>query len=81
MNYETVKAFNNEKLELSRYRALLDKLKGSALSVQSTLARLNMGQTAIYTTGLTINLLLAAWDVSTGRLTPGDFVMIQALFM
>lgn len=26
-------------------------------------------------------MILAAWDVSTGRLTPGDFVMIQALFM
>jgi ABC-type transport system involved in Fe-S cluster assembly fused permease/ATPase subunit len=81
MNYETVKAFNNEKLELSRYNALLNKLKGSAIDVQSTLARLNMGQTAIFTTGLTINLVMAAWDVSTGRLTPGDFVMIQALFM
>jgi ABC-type transport system involved in Fe-S cluster assembly fused permease/ATPase subunit len=81
MNYETVKAFNNEKLEISRYKALLNKLKGSAIEVQSTLARLNMGQTAIYTAGLTINLVMAAWDVSTGRLTPGDFVMIQALFM
>ena len=30
MNYETVKAFNNEKLEFSRYAKLLDKLKESA---------------------------------------------------
>ena len=40
-----------------------------------------MGQSAIFSTGLTLNLLMAAWDVSTGALTPGDFVMIQALFM
>jgi len=33
MNYETVKAFNNEALEKERYEALLDKLKGSAISV------------------------------------------------
>lgn len=81
MNYETVKAFNNEKLELSRYKTLLEKLKESALKVQTSLSRLNIGQTLIFSTGLTINLILAAWDVSTGRLTPGDFVMIQALFM
>jgi ABC-type transport system involved in Fe-S cluster assembly fused permease/ATPase subunit len=33
MNYETVKAFNNEKLELSRYEKLLKKLKDSAMIV------------------------------------------------
>ena len=33
MNYETVKAFNNERLELSRYEKLLSKLKDSALVV------------------------------------------------
>lgn len=76
MNYETVKAFNNEKLELSRYKTLLEKLKDSALTVQKTLASLNIGQTIIFSAGLTVNLLLAAYDVSTGRLTPGDFVMI-----
>lgn len=33
MNYETVKAFNNEHLENSRYRTILDKLKDSAMLV------------------------------------------------
>jgi ABC-type transport system involved in Fe-S cluster assembly fused permease/ATPase subunit len=33
MNYETVKSFNNEKLELSRYEKLLNKLKESAMLV------------------------------------------------
>jgi ATP-binding cassette, subfamily B, heavy metal transporter len=33
MNYETVKAFNNEKLEFSRYERLLNKLKESATLV------------------------------------------------
>lgn len=51
------------------------------MTVQTTLSKLNVGQSLIFSTGLTINLILAAWDVSTGRLTPGDFVMIQALFM
>jgi ABC-type transport system involved in Fe-S cluster assembly fused permease/ATPase subunit len=41
-----------------------------------TLSKLNVGQAMIFTTGLSINLAMAAWDVSTGVLTPGDFVMI-----
>jgi ABC-type transport system involved in Fe-S cluster assembly fused permease/ATPase subunit len=30
----------------------------------------------IFNVGLTINLAMAAFDVSNGVLTPGDFVMI-----
>ncbi len=61
MNYETVKAFNNEKLELFRYEKLLHKLMESATIVQKTLSKLNVGQNIIFTTGLTINLLMAAY--------------------
>eukprot|EP00351_Strombidinopsis_sp_SopsisLIS2011_P000555 CAMPEP_0116874104 /NCGR_PEP_ID=MMETSP0463-20121206/5512_1 /TAXON_ID=181622 /ORGANISM="Strombidinopsis sp, Strain SopsisLIS2011" /LENGTH=100 /DNA_ID=CAMNT_0004517307 /DNA_START=889 /DNA_END=1191 /DNA_ORIENTATION=+ len=81
MNYETVKAFNNEPLEKQRYSQLLDKLKKSAIDVQKSLSQLNIGQSLIFSTGLTINLLMSAYHVSTGVLTPGDFVMIQAYFM
>lgn len=49
--------------------------------MQNSLSMLNMGQALIFSTGLTLNLLLAAHQVSTGIMTPGDFVMIQALFM
>jgi ABC-type transport system involved in Fe-S cluster assembly fused permease/ATPase subunit len=33
MNYETVKAFGNEHLEISRYEELLNKLKKTAFEV------------------------------------------------
>ena len=33
MNYETVKAFNNEELEKSRYESLVQKQKSAALEV------------------------------------------------
>ena len=49
--------------------------------MQNSLSFLNMGQAVIFSTGLTFNLLLAAHQVSTGIMTTGDFVMIQALFM
>jgi ATP-binding cassette, subfamily B, heavy metal transporter len=45
------------------------------------LTQLNIGQDIIFNTGTTINLLLAAFEVSSGKITPGDFVMIQALFL
>lgn len=38
-------------------------------------------QSIIFSIGLTINLMMAANDVGTGRFTPGDFVMIQAFFI
>ena len=81
MNYETVKTFGNERLEQKRYGQVLDDLQKQAGLVQTSLSQLNTGQAVIFSTGLTINLLLAAWDVSNGVMTPGDFVMIQALFM
>lgn len=76
MNYETVKSFGNEKLEGQRYDSILTNLKKTALKVQSSLSNLNIGQSAIFSIGLTINLLLSANDVFNGKLTPGDFVMI-----
>lgn len=33
MNYETVKAFNNEKFEFSRYQNMLNSLKETAMVV------------------------------------------------
>ena len=49
--------------------------------MQNSLSILNMGQACIFSAGLTVNLMLAAHQVTMGIMTPGDFVMIQALFM
>ena len=81
MNYDTVKAFGNETLEIGRYEKILSDLQNQANVVQKSLAELNLGQNIIFSCGLTTNLLMAAHGVSTGAMTPGDFVMIQALFM
>lgn len=81
INYETIKAFNNEELEQNRYNRLVIKLKQQAVLVQKTLTELNIGQSLIFNTGLIINLLMAAFQVSSGQITPGDFVLIQTLFL
>ena len=38
MNFETVKAFNNEKMENQRYSDLIDRLKSNAMDVQRSLS-------------------------------------------
>jgi ATP-binding cassette subfamily B protein len=76
MNYDSVKAFGNENLEINRYDKILHNLEKQANIVQTSLSRLNIGQSIILSTGLTINLLMAAHGVHAGTLTPGDFVMI-----
>ncbi|CDW83458.1 metal abc transporter permease [Stylonychia lemnae] len=81
MNYDTVKNFNREERELRIYETLLDKLRKSAEQVQITLGRLNISQSVIFSIGMTINLLMAVQDVSLGVFTPGDFVMLQTLFI
>lgn len=80
-NYETVKQFNNEGLEKGRYSKILDKMVDQAMVVQKSLSSLNIGQQAIFNAGLTLNLALAAVDVYSGKMTPGDFVLVQSLFM
>lgn len=81
MNYETVKTFGNEKLEKEKYQSILDALFKQAFIVQTSLSTLNIGQTVIFSAGLTLNLLMAANAVASGVMTTGDFVMIQALFL
>ena len=49
--------------------------------MQGSLSRLNIGQSVIFSAGMTIKLLMAAHGVSVGTMSTGDFVMIQALFL
>lgn len=81
MNYDTVKYFGNEKLEYNRYHKVQQEIYKVAMKVQHSLANLNSGQQCLFALGMTVNLLLACSDIYAGVLTPGDFVMIQALFM
>ena len=81
MNYETVKAFTNEKLEETKYSNILDNLRRCAMVVQGSLSQLNVGQAIIFSAGMTLNLAMAANDVVNGVMTPGDFILIQAYFM
>ena len=81
LSYDTVKYFNNEKLEYDRYQKVQKEIYSAAMKVQYSLSNLNSGQQALFALGMTVNMLLAIADINAGVLTPGDFVMLQALFM
>ncbi|MEL6316186.1 MAG: ABC transporter ATP-binding protein/permease, partial [Pseudomonadota bacterium] len=78
LNYETVKYFTAETREAARYDAAMAGYETAVVETQTTLALLNFGQALIATAGLTALMALAAVGVAEGRLTVGDFVMVNA---
>ena len=81
LNYETVKYFGNEALELRRFDASMEKYEEAAVKTFYSLGVLNSGQALIFVTGLTVCMYLAAHGVVAGTLTLGDFVMVNALLI
>jgi len=81
LNYETVKYFNNEAFEASRYDESLERLRRARLKSQTTLSMLNIGQQIIIATGLVAMLWRATQGVVDGRMTLGDLVMVNAFMI
>ncbi|HSN17151.1 MAG TPA: ABC transporter ATP-binding protein/permease [Gammaproteobacteria bacterium] len=78
LNYETVKYFGNEEFEARNYDADLAKWEREALKTQYSLSTLNSGQALVIALGVTAMMLLAGREVVHGRMTLGDFVMVNA---
>ena len=77
LNYETVKYFGNEAHETRRYDDSLTRYERAYVRSETTLNMLNSGQAAIIAVGLTAVMLLAAQGVVAGRMTVGDFVLVN----
>lgn len=78
LNYETVKYFGNEEHEAQRFDRSMKGYEGAAIKTTTSLAVLNVGQTLIFSIGLTVLMLMAAQGIADGVLTVGSFVMINA---
>lgn len=81
INYETVKYFNNEQLELERYDRTLSEWENMAVKSQTSMSILNFGQGAIIAIGVTLIMFLATRGVVDGSLSLGDLVMVNAFML
>ncbi|SMF54872.1 ATP-binding cassette, subfamily B [Alteromonadaceae bacterium Bs31] len=81
MNYETVKYFTNETHEAELYDRDLATWENARRKNRLTLFALNGGQALIIASSMTGAMALAAYDVSRGNMTLGDFVLINAFMM
>jgi len=81
INYETVKYFGNERLELDRYDDTLRDWEHWAVKSQSSMSLLNFGQGAIIALGVTLVMVLAAHSVSQGEMSIGDLVLVNAFLL
>ena len=81
LNFETVKYFNNEAFEATRYDENLDRYRRAAIKSQRTLSFLNAGQQFIIATGLVVMLWRATLGVVAGTMSLGDLVMVNAFMI
>src|SRR5690606_20806275 len=80
-NYETVKYFTNEEMEAKRYDAAMAGYERSAVRIWTSLGTLNFGQALIFYAGTVVILVMAAYGVIGGRLTVGDFVLLNTFLI
>jgi ABC-type transport system involved in Fe-S cluster assembly fused permease/ATPase subunit len=77
LNYETVKYFGNEQYEANRFDQALARYEQASVASKSSLSLLNIGQAAIIGVGLAVLMLMAGRGVIAGRMTVGDFVLVN----
>ena len=77
LNFETVKYFANESFEARRYDEGLRRWELARRNNRLSLFGLNGGQALIIALSQTAMIGLAAWQVRDGRITLGDFILIN----
>jgi ATP-binding cassette subfamily B protein len=81
INYETVKYFGNEGMELRRYDDTLTAWEEVAVKSQSSMSLLNFGQGAIIALGVTFIMFYAARGVVSDTMSVGDLVLVNAFLL
>lgn len=81
MNYETVKYFGNEKMEIQRFDNTLSEWEYWAVKSQTSMSMLNFGQGAIIALGVTLVMFLAVDGVVQGTMSLGDLVLVNAFLL
>ena len=81
LNYETVKYFGNEEYEAGRYDKNLQSYEAAATKSETSLGLLNVAQSLVIATAVTLLMWRASDGVVKGQLTLGDLVMVNALLI
>jgi len=81
LNFETVKYFNNEVYESIRLDKSLKDYELAANQSRHSLSLLNIAQTFIIMLGITIMLVMSAYDIKNGNISIGGFVVINAYML
>jgi ATP-binding cassette subfamily B protein len=81
LNYETVKYFGNEHMELQRYDATLADWEDYAVKSQSSMSLLNFGQGSIIAMGVTGIMFYAAQGVVANTMAISDLVLVNTLML
>ncbi len=81
LNYETVKYFGNENFEADRFNMSRRLYEYAAIKNQFSFTAINLGQTAIISIGLIVMMAMAAQGIVQGRMTVGDFVLVNAYLL
>ena len=81
INYETVKYFSNERFEQDRYDDNLQRLERVSIKSQTSLSALNLGQSLIIASAVTLLVWRATLGVVNGTMTLGDLVLVNALMI
>ncbi len=81
LNFETVKYFNNERMEAERFDRSMARYESAATKTWTSLGWLNFGQGAIFGVGMAVAMWMSAREVMAGTQTIGDFVFINAMLM
>jgi len=79
LNYETVKYFTAEEREARRYGDAMKKFANAAVKNESSLAWLNIGQSAITNLMMAGAMAYTVWGWSAGKFTTGDVVLVNTL--
>lgn len=76
MSYETVKYFNAETYEFSRFRNAVFDYQKAEYKVLFSLNIMNVSQNLVFTLGLMVTCFIAAYQVTTGQRKVGAFVTL-----
>lgn len=78
LHYSTVKSFGMDEEEVRRYDSLWGIVQKTAFKAKGIITGFNVSSNFIVQFGTFLGLLVAAIEASHGRLSPGQFILVQS---